>query len=79
MLLLDNPSLSQPKIAWTESGPGPHTVVRVASLRLAGPGREVLKLDGGRAAFGSIALEGAALYVTRYVPGGRSRILLVHS
>ncbi len=79
VLLLDNPSLSQPKIAWTESGPGPHTVVRVASLRLAGPGREVLKLDGGRAAFGSIALEGAALYVTRYVPGGRSRILLVHS
>ena len=47
VLLLDNPSLSQPKIAWTESGPGPHTVVRVASLRLAGPGREVLKLDGG--------------------------------
>jgi hypothetical protein len=79
VLLLDNPSLSQPRIAWTEAGPGPHAVVRVASLRHGGPGRVVLKLDGGRAAFGPIALEGTGLYVTRYVPGGRSRILLVRA
>jgi hypothetical protein len=77
ILLLDNPSLSLRSIAWTEAGPGPHAVVRVASLRGDGPGREVLSLDRGPAAFGATALQGTALYVTRYVPGGRSRILLV--